>query len=99
MSLPPQCRGVPGLLLQTRRGGVAMKRIRTAAWAAATMVGILGAAVRAEAGLMQVTDASGLSAGDTTAAYTGADGAVVSAPYVLSAGGNTLTYTEVSGND
>jgi hypothetical protein len=55
-------------------------------------------AVRADAGLVQITDASGLGAGDTTAAYTGADGAIVTAPYVLSAGGNTLTYTEVNGS-
>jgi hypothetical protein len=64
----------------------------------AVLVLMLGGMGQVRAGLMQITSASGLSAGDTTAAFTGAVSAIVSAPYILSAGGNTLTYTETNGN-
>jgi hypothetical protein len=72
-----------------------MKRAVLVLAALALMLGGVG---QARAGLIQITSASGLSAGDTTAAFTGADGSFVSTPYILSAGGNTLTYTETNGN-
>jgi hypothetical protein len=59
---------------------------------------VIGAAATAEAGVIQLVSALDLSAGGTTAAFTGANNTFVSEPYVLTAGGNTLSYTETNGN-
>jgi len=67
-------------------------------YAAAVLSLSIGAASPSEAGVIQLTSPSDLSAGATTAALTGATGTFVSEPYVISAGGNTLTYTEAFGD-
>jgi hypothetical protein len=65
-----------------------------------TVVACLAAAApAAAAGFVQITDPSGLSAGDTTATYTGVDGEQVASPYSLSAGSTTLTFSTASATD
>ncbi len=60
---------------------------------------VLASAVvgQARAGVIQLVSASQLNASDTTAIYTGSDGDFVTSPYVLAAGGNTLTFTATNG--
>jgi hypothetical protein len=64
-----------------------------------TVVACLASAGPAAAGFVQITDPSGLSAGDTTAIYTGVDGDQVTSPYSLSAGGTLLTFSNAAGSD
>jgi hypothetical protein len=63
------------------------------------VVACSASAGQAAAGFVQITDPSGLSAGDTTATYTGNDGDSVASPYSLSAGGTTLTFSRAAGGD
>lgn len=65
----------------------------------ATLVLALGFAGQSKAGVIQLTDPSQLSASDTTAIYSGADGDYVTSPYSISAGGNTLTFSTNTGTD
>jgi hypothetical protein len=51
----------------------------------------------AQAGFIQLASPGDLNPGDTTAIYTGNDGDLVASPYVLPAGGNTLTFTALTG--
>jgi hypothetical protein len=63
--------------------------IRGLAVVALLLVGV----APAQAGFVQLFSPGDLNAGDTTAIYTGADGDVITSPYNLAAGGNTLTFT------
>jgi hypothetical protein len=58
---------------------------------------LAGGVGQAQAGFVQLTSPGDLNPGDTTAIYTGSDGDVVPSPYVLAAGGNTLTFTALTG--
>jgi hypothetical protein len=60
---------------------------------------LLGGVSRAQAGFVQLTSASQLNSGDTTAIYTGSDGDVEASPYSITAGGNTLTFTTADGGN
>jgi hypothetical protein len=56
-----------------------------------------GGAGSAGAGAIQLTLPSQLNPGDTTFIYPQPEGTIVPSPYVASAGGNTLTYTNLGG--
>ena len=56
-----------------------------------------GGAGSAGAGAIQLTLPSQLNPGDTTFIYPQAEFDIVPSPYVASAGGNTLTYTNLGG--
>jgi len=58
---------------------------------------LLSGAGQASASIVQLASPGDLSASDTTAIYTGSDGDVIASPYVLTAGGNTLTFTATTG--
>src|SRR5262249_12752088 len=51
----------------------------------------------AQAGFVQLLSPSDLDPSDTTAIYAGNDGDVVPSPVMLAAGGNTLTFTALTG--
>jgi hypothetical protein len=73
-----------------------MKRILLLLAALALM---LGGASPTKAGFVQITTASGLSPGDTTATYTGNTGDSLASPYALVAGGTTLTFSRAAGGN
>ena len=73
-----------------------MKRCLAMLAAMTLLLTVLG---QARAGLIQLSSSSQLDAGDTTALYTGNDGDPIAPPYALSAGGNTLTFTNSNGTD
>jgi hypothetical protein len=60
---------------------------------------VLGGGGAAQAGFIQLFSPGDLNPGDTTAIYAGADGDVVPSPVMLSAGGNTLTFTTDTGGN
>jgi hypothetical protein len=60
---------------------------------------VLGGGGAAQAGFVQLLSPGDLNPGDTTAIYAGADGDVVPSPVMLSAGGNTLTFTTDTGGN
>jgi hypothetical protein len=51
---------------------------------------------QASAQIIQLTSPAGFNGTDTTANYTGNDGDSLASPYALSAGGNTLTFTNAA---
>jgi hypothetical protein len=51
----------------------------------------------AQAGFVQLLSPADLNPGDTTATYGGSDGDLVPSPLDLPAGGNTLTFTALTG--
>src|SRR4051794_8352569 len=52
---------------------------------------------QAGATIIQLTSPAGFNGVDTTATYPGNDGDVLTSPLAVSAGGNTLTFTNTGG--
>jgi hypothetical protein len=73
--------------------------VRHTIWGLAALALLWGGVGQAQAGFVQLFSPADLNPGDTTAIYTGADGELVSSPYNLAAGGNTLTFTATTGTE
>jgi len=76
-------------------GGIFFMRYAISALAALAL--LLVGAGQSTASIFQLSSPGDLSGSDTTAIYTGSDGDIVSSPYSLAAGTNTLTFTATTG--
>lgn len=71
--------------------------MRNAIFSLAALALLLAGAGQSRAAIIQLNSPGDLSGSDTTAIYTGSDGDIISSPYSLAAGSNTLTFTATTG--
>ena len=71
--------------------------MRNAIFSLAALALLLAGAGQSRAAIIQLNSPGDLSGSDTTAIYTGSDGDMISSPYSLAAGSNTLTFTATTG--